>query len=104
MNIGGYGQNLARLGLSGMAKQGARESERELMRAELDRNEEAASGQAAGLLTGASVRAAQGVYDDRKAKTDKAWSKSSDALKNGVAKPEYSALNDLQNFFKDWWD
>jgi hypothetical protein len=108
MNIGGYGQNLARLGLNGMAKQGARESQRELLRAEQERDEEAATGQAAGLLTGASTRAAQGIYDDRKAafekKADKAGSNSSEALTKNVSKPEYSALDDLQHFFKDWWD
>lgn len=86
MNIGGYGQKLARAGLSGMSHAGDLEAKRGLFNAKLNRDEAAAQGEAAGLLTGATTRAAQGIYDERK------------------AKPEYSALNDLQNYFQDWWD
>lgn len=104
MNIGGYGQKLARAGLSGISHSGDLEAKWGLFKAELNRDEAAAQGEAAGLLTGATTRAAQGIYDERKAKHDKAWANSSDALTQSVAKPEYSALNDLQNYFQDWWD
>lgn len=109
MNIGNYGQTLARLGVQSMAQPAELEANRRDFNAELAQKNQAAMGQGVGTLLGAAVGAGTGIVDERARQFDvahadeqKQWDKGSKDYQATHVRPEYSALSDLQDLFKGW--
>lgn len=106
MNIGGYGQGLSRVALAALSQQGQRENERVRLNAALNRQQQAAQGEAAGVLTGAATRAAAGLYQQREADFNQrhadeqhAYDTGSEGYKATHTRPDYSALDDIAAAF-----
>jgi hypothetical protein len=92
MSIGGYGQQLARRGLQGLSAQGNRDARRQVLDAARVQDQDATTGENVGLMVGGLVRGGIGVYDERKEKFEKEHPGQ-----------DYSALDELQGLFKEWW-
>lgn len=92
MSIGNYGQQLAKRGLAGLSAQGNRDARRQVLDAARTQEQDTVTGENVGLMVGGLARAGIGVYDERKEKFEKEHPGQ-----------DYSALDELQDIFKEWW-